>query len=136
MHVAHVGLVRKVKLAMECRATLVEQVVTRPCTRAVAVDDDDVIVRVHLNGRLEAGHVDLDPYDLISIPPTVIRALVNISDAYANLLVLIQGQPGEFDDVERHPDTAAMLQERFGIDMLHKLQGLGYSFRAGLDGEA
>lgn len=81
-------------------------------------------------------HVDLDPYDLISIPPTVIRALENISDSYANLLVLIQGKPDEFDDVDRHPSTAGMIESRFGADMLHKLQSLGYSFTAGLDGQA
>jgi mannose-6-phosphate isomerase-like protein (cupin superfamily) len=80
--------------------------------------------------------VDLDPHDLISIPPTVIRGLENISDSYANLLVIIQGQADEFDDVDRHPDTARMIETRFGVEMLQKLHGIGYTFRAGLDGEA
>ncbi len=70
----------------------------------------------------------LEPFDLIAVPPGVTRQFVNISDRDAHLLVIIQGQPGEFDDVGRVPETAQLIEQRFGPEMLEKLQGLGWQF--------
>ena len=57
----------------------------------------------------------LEPFDLMAVPPRVTRTFKNISDSDAHLLMIIQGQPGEFDDVGRVPETAdKVARERQG----------------------
>jgi uncharacterized RmlC-like cupin family protein len=70
----------------------------------------------------------IEPFDLIAVPPGVTRTFVNVSDKDAHLLALIQGQPGEFDDVGRVPETAAKIAEKYGAEMVEKLKGLGWNF--------
>lgn len=70
----------------------------------------------------------LEPYDLIAVPPRVARRFVNLSDQDARLMVIIQGAPDEFDDVGRMPSTAATIVERFGPEMLEKLEANGWTF--------
>jgi uncharacterized RmlC-like cupin family protein len=70
----------------------------------------------------------IEPFDLIAVPPGVTRQFINISDQDAHLLVIIQGQPGQFDDVGRVPETAQLVEKKFGREMLEKLQGLGWQF--------
>ncbi len=70
----------------------------------------------------------LEPFDLIAVPPQVTRTFVNISDQDAHLLVVIQGQKGEFDDVGRVPETADKIAQKFGPDMVKKLESLGWNF--------
>ena len=43
-------------------------------------------------------------------------------------MVIIQGQPGEFDDVGRVPETAQLIEKNFGRAMLDKLESLGWQF--------
>jgi uncharacterized RmlC-like cupin family protein len=70
----------------------------------------------------------LEPFDLIAVPPQVTRTFVNISDADAHLLVVIQGKLGEFDDVGRVPETADKIAQKFGPEMVKKLESLGWNF--------
>jgi uncharacterized RmlC-like cupin family protein len=70
----------------------------------------------------------IEPFDLIAVPPGVTRQFINLSDQDAHLLVIIQGRPWEFDDVGRVPETAQLIEQRFGRDMLAKLESLGWQF--------
>ena len=70
----------------------------------------------------------LEPFDLIAVPPGVTRQFINISDKDAHLLVIIQGQRGEFDDVGRVPETAQAIAGKFGQPMLQKLLDAGWQF--------
>ena len=70
----------------------------------------------------------IEPFDLIAVPPGVTRQFINISDRDAHLMVIIQGQPGEFDDVGRVPETAQMIERKFGKEMLEKLESMGWQF--------
>lgn len=70
----------------------------------------------------------IEPFDLIAVPPGVTRTFVNVSDGDAHMMVIIQGQPGEFDDVGRVPETAQLIEQKFGREMLDKLLGLGWQF--------
>ena len=70
----------------------------------------------------------IEPFDTIAVPPEVTRTFKNISDQDAHLLVIIQGQKGQFDDVGRVPETAQKIAEKFGPDMVKKLEGEGWRF--------
>jgi uncharacterized RmlC-like cupin family protein len=70
----------------------------------------------------------IEPFDLIAVPPGLTRQFVNVSDHDAHLMVIIQGQPGEFDDVGRVPETAQLVEQKFGREMLDRLLGLGWQF--------
>lgn len=78
----------------------------------------------------------LEHLDLIAVPPGVTRRFVNRSDADAHLLVIIQGQSGEFDDVDRVPQTAAAIAAKHGQGMVDKLKSLGWKFTIGVEDEA
>lgn len=75
----------------------------------------------------------LEPFDLIAMPPNVTRRFVNVSDSDAHLFVIIQGQPEDFDDVDRDPRTAAKIADKFGPEMVQKLNALGYRFTIGIE---
>ena len=70
----------------------------------------------------------IEPFDLIAVPPEVTRTFINISDEDAHLLVIIQGKKGEFDDVGRVPETAQKIAEKFGPEMVKKLEDAGWQF--------
>ena len=70
----------------------------------------------------------IEPFDLIAVPPGVTRQFINIADADARLMVIIQGQPGEFDDVGRVPETAELIERRFGPETLARIKALGWQF--------
>lgn len=70
----------------------------------------------------------IEPFDLIAVPPQVTRTFVNISGEDAHLLVIIQGTPGEFDDVGRVPETAEKIAKKFGPAMVAKLEQAGWQF--------
>ena len=70
----------------------------------------------------------IEPFDLIAVPPQVTRTFVNISNEDAHLLVVIQGKKGEFDDVGRVPETAQKIADKFGPDMVKKLESAGWQF--------
>ena len=70
----------------------------------------------------------IEPFDLIAVPPGVTRQFINLSDQDAHLLVIIQGQKGEFDDVGRVPETAEAIKQKFGAAVLHRLLSEGWQF--------
>lgn len=70
----------------------------------------------------------IEPFDLIAVPPQVTRTFINISDADAHLLVIIQGRKEEFDDVGRVPETAQKVAQKYGPEMVKKLESLGWQF--------
>jgi uncharacterized RmlC-like cupin family protein len=95
---------------------------------------------VALTGRWEIQWGDkgeertyLQPFDLIAVPPAVTRRFVNVSDQEAHLMVIIQGKPEEFDDVDRVPETAEVICKKHGPEMVARLKSLGWKFNIGLD---
>ena len=70
----------------------------------------------------------IEPFDLIAVPPGVTRQFINISEQDAHLMVIIQGQPGEFDDVGRVPETAQLIEKKYGKEMLDRLESMGWQF--------
>lgn len=78
--------------------------------------------------------VELDPYDFLPVPKGVLRTFTNIGDEEAALLVIIQGDKKEFNDVQFSPLLADTVRERWGADVLGKLQDSGRLFTAGIAG--
>ena len=70
----------------------------------------------------------IEPFDLIAVPPQVTRTFINVSDADAHLLVIIQGKKEEFDDVGRVPETAQKVAQKYGPEMVKRLESLGWQF--------
>lgn len=50
-------------------------------------------------------------------------------------MVIIQGQREEFDDVDRVPETAQAIADKYGQGMVDKLQSLGWKFTIGVEHE-
>jgi mannose-6-phosphate isomerase-like protein (cupin superfamily) len=75
----------------------------------------------------------LEPFDLIAVPPGVTRRFVNRGDEDAHLLVIIQGRPEDFDDVDRVPETAAAIAGKHGPAMVKTLESLGWKFTIGVE---
>ena len=77
-------------------------------------------------------HVDLDPYDMIAVPPGVDRQFENISDADARLLVVITGTSrDDYNDISMPPKSTAIIRERFGQGVIDAYEARGVSFREG-----
>jgi mannose-6-phosphate isomerase-like protein (cupin superfamily) len=75
----------------------------------------------------------LEPYDMIAVPPCVVRRFENISDQTAHLLVFITGDSVEaFNDIDHPQIEADRLSAQFGPGMLDKLRKIGVSFEAGV----
>lgn len=79
-----------------------------------------------------AEHVDLDPFDMISVPPGVDRQFENISDADARLLVIITGRSrDDYNDISMPPEVTALIRERFGQGVIDAYGQRGVTFREG-----
>lgn len=79
----------------------------------------------------------LDPYDMIAVPPGVVRDFTNVSDETARLLVFITGEAEEnFNDIEMTPGESDRLRGQFGDEVVDKFREIGISFDAGVDTEA
>lgn len=75
----------------------------------------------------------LDPYDMVAVPPRVVRRFENVSDQTAHLLVFITGDSEEaFNDIDHPQIEADRLAEQFGPDILDRLRRIGVSFEAGV----
>ncbi|MBX6319203.1 cupin domain-containing protein [Pigmentiphaga sp.] len=72
--------------------------------------------------------VELEPYDMIAMPPRVARQFINISDQDAHLLVIIQGQPEDFDDVGRLPSIRQKIIDKYGEQVLANMEANGWDF--------
>jgi len=76
----------------------------------------------------------LDPWDMIAVPPRVVRRFENVSDQTAHLLVFINGDSEEaFNDIDHPRIEADRLAEKFGDETLEKLRSIGVSFEAGVE---
>lgn len=77
--------------------------------------------------------VELGLFDTISVPPGVMRRFQNISDETGLLYVILQGGERGLGDVEFAPSVGAEIREKFGDAVLQELEGVGYSFDAGVE---
>ena len=76
----------------------------------------------------------LEQYDMIAVPPGVVRDFTNVSDKTARLLVWITGKTeDDFNDIEMPPIEAQRLEKKFGNEVLKKFKNIGVSFNAGVD---
>ncbi|MBM3558736.1 MAG: cupin domain-containing protein [Alphaproteobacteria bacterium] len=73
----------------------------------------------------------LEKFDMVAVPPRVVRRFVNISDHDAHLFVPIQGPSHAFRDVENRPDDRGMIEQRFGKSIVERLEEAGLRFNAG-----
>lgn len=81
--------------------------------------------------------VYLEPYDMIAVPPGVVRDFTNVADETAHLLVFITGEAEEsFNDIEWTPEETARVREKFGDEVVDKFRRIGVSFEAGIEREA
>jgi uncharacterized RmlC-like cupin family protein len=79
----------------------------------------------------------LEPFDMIAVPPGVVRDFTNVSDDMAHLLVFITGEAEEnFNDIEMTPEEAERIRAKFGEEVVDKFRNIGVSFEAGVDSEA
>lgn len=75
-------------------------------------------------------HIDLKPFDMISVPPGVDRQFENISDADARLLVVITGSSREdYNDISMPPEAAEIIRSRFGQTVIDAYGERGVTFR-------
>jgi mannose-6-phosphate isomerase-like protein (cupin superfamily) len=79
----------------------------------------------------------LEPFDMIAVPPGVVRDFTNVSDDVAHLLVFITGEAEDnFNDIEMTPEEAERIRDKFGEEVVDKFRNIGVSFEAGVDSEA
>ena len=75
-------------------------------------------------------HIDLDPFDMIAVPPGVDRQFENISNEDARLLVVITGTSREdYNDISMPPSSGAAIRDRFGQEVIDAYGERGVSFR-------
>ena len=75
-------------------------------------------------------HIDLEPHDMIAVPPGVDRQFENITDEEALLLVIISGSGDkDFADISMPPAETAMIRERFGQSTIDGYNKIGVAFR-------
>lgn len=73
--------------------------------------------------------VHLDPFDVIAVPPGVCRDFTNVTDETAYLLAIITGQSDQdFNDIAIAPDDARMMLDRFGPEVIKKIEATGVQF--------
>jgi len=59
-------------------------------------------------------HVDLNQWDMVSVPPGAMRRFENLSDERANMLVMAYGEGKLDNDVYVPPEEIARLRDQFG----------------------
>ena len=66
---------------------------------------------------------------MIAVPPGVCRDFTNVTDETAYLLAIITGQSDkDFDDIAIAPDDAKMMRDRFGPEVIKKIEATGVQF--------
>ncbi len=93
-----------------------------------------------LKGRFELTWGDsgeesltMEPWDFLPVPNRVMRTFRNVSDEDGALLVIIQGDKTKFRDTQHSPAAAQYVADRWGPDMVKRLEGIGRRFTAGVD---
>lgn len=77
----------------------------------------------------------LEPYDMIAVPPGVVRTFRNCSDGEALILGFIRGDsPEAFADVAMTPAAAADIEANFGKAAREQIEAIGWRFDAGAEG--
>ncbi len=85
-------------------------------------------------GNEGENEITLDPYDMIAVPPGVVRDFTNITDKTARLLVIITGDSEEaFNDIEYPPSEAERVTKEHGEHALEHFRKIGMNFEAGVD---
>ncbi len=80
-------------------------------------------------GENAENSVELEPMDFVSVPAGVYRDFHNISDETARLLVMIQNVKGDTkDEVVFHPEVGQEIIDKFGEDVLNKMDKVGFRF--------
>jgi uncharacterized RmlC-like cupin family protein len=75
-------------------------------------------------------HVDLEPFDMISVPPGVDRQFENVSGDDARLLVIITGASrDDYNDISMPPEVTDLIRSRFGQDVIDAYGKRGVTFR-------
>jgi uncharacterized RmlC-like cupin family protein len=75
-------------------------------------------------------HIDLDPFDMIAVPPGVDRQFENISDSDARLLVIITGKSrDDYNDISLPPEATELVRSRFGQGVIDAYGQRGVTFR-------
>lgn len=81
-------------------------------------------------GKGGSEHIDLQPFDMISVPPGVDRQFENISDDDARLLVVITGTSrDDYNDISMPPEVTTLIRSRFGQDVIDAYGQRGVTFR-------
>ena len=86
-------------------------------------------------GRDGKHAVIVEPFELISVPPGVIRKFTNVEDHTARMMVIIQGEDdgAALNDITMPPSVGEEIARRWGGTSRATLESMGYSFDADLD---
>lgn len=80
-------------------------------------------------GEQAENEIVLERFDMIAVPPAVLRDFTNISDKMGYLLVLITGEKtDDYNDIGFAPSESRRFTERFGDEVSKKLETIGFSF--------
>ncbi len=82
-------------------------------------------------GRDGKHNVVLNPFELISVPPGVIRRFENVEDYESRMLVIIQGEDeNALNDIIMPPSVGEEIAERWGPETTAKIEEMGMLFNA------
>lgn len=82
-------------------------------------------------GRDGKHNVVINPFELISVPPGVIRKFTNIEDYESRMLVIIQGEDeNALNDIIMPPSVGEEIAQRWGRETTAKIEELGMLFTA------
>jgi mannose-6-phosphate isomerase-like protein (cupin superfamily) len=110
---------------------------------ALHAHDRTVETFMTLRGEFEVSWGDtgehltaLKQFDMISVPPRVMRSFRNIGTEEAILLVLIQGETRDVaTDVQYAPETGRRIADEFGEDVRTRIEQMGWRFDAELSNQ-
>lgn len=81
--------------------------------------------------------IELNEFDMISLPPGVMRAFRNTGKDEALLLVLIQGDNRDVaSDIQYAPEVGEKIANEFGQDVRERIESMGWRFDAELGSRA
>ncbi len=82
-------------------------------------------------GREGKHSVVINPFEMISVPPGVIRNFTNLEDHESRMLVIIQGEDeNALNDIILPPATGDIIAERWGPETRDKIEEQGMLFIA------
>lgn len=82
-------------------------------------------------GRDGKHNVTLEPFEMISVPPGVLRKFTNVEDHESRMLVIIQGEDeAALNDIILPPSVGDVITERWGAETKTKIEEQGMLFNA------